>query len=297
MNSDLNPELLAVEPKPLRRILLWVAFDGAGFHGFQQQGSLRTVAGALEDAWHTFRGERVTMRGASRTDAGVHGRRMPVTFETADDIPIKGVRFGLDHVLGEDIAVVGAEDVPEAFHVRHDTIGKRYVYRVWAGRGREPTRRRDHWHVPRSLDVAAMNAAALHFMGEHDFAGFRTTACTAVSTIRSISRVAVRTEADAGLGTEAVDADRVVIIVVEGNAFLHNMVRIIAGTLVEVGKGKITADSVPARIASRARTQAGPTAPGHGLTLEAVFYGPYGERQGLEHKQLLTRLRAGVEPA
>lgn len=281
-----EPEAHVDERRP-RRILLWVAFDGASFHGFQQQRDLRTVAGALEAAWLAFRGERVTVRSSSRTDAGVHGRRMPATFETHDPISVKGIRFGLDHQLGEDIAIVDAEEVPEAFHVRHDAIGKRYVYRVWSGRSRAPTRRRDHWHVPWQLDANAMADAAQHFVGEHDFAGFRTTACTAQSTLRSLSRVAVQTEA----GGLAVDGQRAIEIVVEGNAFLHNMVRIIAGTLVEVGKGKLAPEQLPAVIQSRDRAQAGPTAPGHGLTLEAVFYGPYGAKQGLAHKALLARLR------
>ncbi len=279
---------------PLRRILLWVAFDGAGFHGFQQQRNLRTVAGALEDAWQQFRGERVTVRSSSRTDAGVHGRRMPATFETRDTIALKGIRHGLDHLLDPDIAIIGAEEVPDAFHVRHDAIGKRYVYRLWSGRSRAPTRRLDHWHVPWTLDLAAMQAAAQHFVGEHDYAGYRTTACTAQSTLRSLSRVDVLRESAPSAGL-AVDGDRAFQIVVEGNAFLHNMVRIIAGTLVEVGKGRMEPASLPARIASRDRGQAGPTAPGHGLTLEAVFYGPYGEAQGLQHKKLLARLRAEHE--
>ena len=304
----------AIAP-PLRRILLWVAFDGADFHGFQRQRDLRTVAGVLEAAWLRFRGETITIRSSSRTDAAVHGRRMPATFETRDPLSIKGIRFGLDHRLDPDIAIVGAEEVPADFHVRHDAMGKRYVYRIWCGRSRAPTRRRDHWHVPWQLDVDAMAEAASHFVGEHDFAGFRTTACTARSTLRSLSRVAVGREGAEGavsaetnavclsptaLGQLAVDGARAVVIVVEGNAFLHNMVRIIAGTLVEVGKGKLLPADIAGIIASRDRGRAGPTAPGHGLTLEAVFYGPYGARHGLAHKVLLARLRghaSGEDPA
>ncbi len=268
------------DPAPERRVLLWIAFDGADFHGFQRQRDLRTVAGELEAAWLRFRGSPAEMRSSSRTDAGVHARRMPACFVTRDPLPVKGIRFGLDHELPADLAILDALEVPDDFHVRHDAVGKRYVYQLWTGRGRDPTRRRDHWHVPWQLDVAAMQRAAAAFEGEHDFAGYRTTACTAASTFRSLSAVRVSSEG------------RAVTVTVEGNAFLHNMVRIIVGTLVEVGKGRIDAGTLPARIASRRRDQAGPTAPGHGLRLDEVFYGAFGAREGLAHKDLLERLRA-----
>ncbi|MCO4763159.1 MAG: tRNA pseudouridine(38-40) synthase TruA [Myxococcales bacterium] len=285
-NSDTAPADDEPETLPTRRILLWISFDGAEFHGFQQQTGLRTVAGTLEQMWFAFRGEHVTVRSSSRTDARVHARHMPAIFETTDALPLKGIRFGLEHRLPADLAITGAEEVTDDFHVRHDAIGKRYVYRLWSGRARCPTRRRDHWHVPWQLDTDAMSEAARHFEGEHDFAGFRTTACSAQTTLRSLSHVRVVTDA----GGLSVEGERAIAIVVEGNAFLHNMVRIIAGTLVEVGKGRIPATELPSIIASQERSRAGTTAPGHGLTLEAVFYGPYGARQGLEHKQLLARL-------
>ncbi|HAN30963.1 MAG TPA: tRNA pseudouridine(38-40) synthase TruA [Myxococcales bacterium] len=262
----------------VRFILIWVAFDGAAFHGFQRQRSIRTVAGTLEQAWLTFQNEQVDARSSSRTDAGVHCRRMPVLLRTVSKIELKGIRFGLDHHLPEDLSVVDAEEVDASFHVRHDAIGTRYIYRIWSGRARDPTLRRDHWHVPWKLDISAMSEAAAMMTGEHDYAAFRTSACTAQSTVRSLNNVQVHVD------------QQQVEIVVEGNAFLHNMVRIIAGTLIEVGQGRRTSDDVCEALRSGRRQDAGITAPAHGLTLDKVRYGPYGSRQGLQHKTLLARL-------
>ena len=265
-----------------RYLLYWVAFDGADFHGFQRQRDLRTVAGTIEAAWRQFQHETIVARSSSRTDAGVHARLMPVLIATDSDISLKGARFGLDHLLPPDLAVVDVEEVDKSFHVRHDAIGKRYIYRVWSERPRDPTRRRDHWHVPWTLDHEAMGRGAQVLQGEHDFAAFRTSACTAQSTLRSLHRVEVLREG------------RAVSIVVEGNAFLHNMVRIIAGSLVEVGQGKRDAQALELALSSGVRADAGITAPAHGLTLERVMYGPYGAKQGLEHKAVLARLAAAA---
>lgn len=256
-----------------------VEFDGGALSGFQRQLGVRTVQAELEAAWQRWLGEAVHAASSSRTDAGVHARAMPVLVRTAAEVPDKAVVFGMNAMLPDDIAVISAQQMPETFHVRHDAVGKRYIYRLRVSPVRSPLRRRDRWHIRhQALDVAAMQRAALAMQGEHDFAGFRAASCVARSTVRSLSRVEVSGEGEA------------LEIAVEGNAFLQNMVRIIAGTLVEVGKGRKDAGDIPAVLASGDRKQAGPTAPAHGLTLDEVFYGPPGARQGLEHKQLLSRL-------
>lgn len=265
-----------------RQALLLVEFDGGGFHGFQRQDGPRTVQGAIEEGWHRWLGETIAACSSSRTDAGVHGRRMPVALWTASaELPDKALVHGLNNVLGPDLAVVQARWPADDFHVRHDAFGKRYVYRLWADRVRSPHRRHNHWHIRRSnLDVAAMAEAARQMVGEHDFVGFRSVHCTASSTVRIMSRVEIR------------DRGPEINIVVEGNAFLHNMVRVMAGTLVDVGCGSIAASQVGEIIASRQRQRAGQTAPARGLTLEAVFYGPDGGRYGLDHGRLAARLAA-----
>lgn len=267
-----------------QRWLAWVSFDGTGFSGFQRQDGPRTVAGELEAGWQRWLGESVTVRSSSRTDAGVHARRMPVVVQTERQLPAKAIVLGWNHALPEDLAIQQAEAVADDFHVRHDAIGKRYVYRIWNARARDPRRRLDHWHVPVALDVERMAHAATAFVGDHDFSAFRAATCSALSTRRTMRGVEIRVRAP------------VIEVVVEGNAFLQNMVRIMVGTLVAIGRGTLAEDAVVRALGSGARQDAGLTAPALGLELDEVFYGPHGARQGLEHKQLLARLE-GLEPS
>lgn len=267
-----------------QRWLAWVSFDGTAFSGFQRQDGPRTVAGELEAGWQRWIGETIDARSSSRTDAGVHARRMPVLVETARSLPAKAIVLGWNHALPDDLAVQSAEPVGADFHVRHDAIGKRYIYRVWTARARAPRQRLDHWHVPVELDVARMQRAAEAFVGDHDFSAFRAASCTAKTTRRTMRAVRVRGDAPA------------LEIVVEGNAFLQNMVRVMVGTLVAIGRGSLDEGAVARALASGRRDDAGPTAPALGLELDEVLYGPYGARQGLEHKLLLARLEGLGEP-
>ncbi len=264
---------------PVRAVLLWVQFDGGEFCGFQKQLTDRTVAGTLEDAWHKMLGETVIARSSSRTDAGVHARRMPVLIRTEKTIAPRGLMLGLNSFLPSDLAVQEAQDVPADFDVRNDAVGKRYVYRLWVAESRAPLWRRYAWQVRGPLDTAAMQEAARHLQGVHDFSTFRGAACVAKSTVRHIRRVHV-------------DASQLPLVQIEvdGNAFLLNMVRIFAGTLVDIGRGRLKPEEMPAILASHDRTRAGQTAPSHGLTLDEVFYGPPGARQGLDYKNLLAHM-------
>lgn len=257
-----------------RRFLAWVQFDGGDFCGFARQGELRSVAHTLEQGWFQWRGERLVVKSSSRTDSGVHAARMPVALETDSKVPAKAVVHGWNAHLPDDLAIQSAHRVGEEFHVRHDAIGKRYVYRIWNGRTRSPQRRRDHWHITRPLDVPAMQAAAPAYIGSHDFSAFRSVHCQSMTTRRAIRRVDVSRDGE------------LVQITVEGNAFLHNMVRIMVGTLVEIGWGKIEPHSLSGIIEGGQRRRAGQTAPALGLTLADVFYGPHGGREGLNFKKL-----------
>lgn len=264
-----------------RRVLLWVQFDGTEFAGFQKQApGVRTVAGELLTAWQALLGEAVDPKSSSRTDAGVHARRMPVLVTTQTRVPARGVMLGLNSMLPADLAVIAAGDVGPEFDVRGDATGKRYVYRVMVGDARQPLWRRTAWHVRGPLDVAAMQAAAACFEGVHDFSTFRSVACEAKSTLRHLREVSVA----------AVDPG--VAITVDGNAFLHNMVRILAGTLVDVGRGRFAPDAMETMLAAADRARAGQTAPPHGLTLDEVFYGPSGARQGFDYKNLIEHMAA-----
>jgi len=273
---------MALDHERARHVLLWVQFDGTDFAGFQRQAEgTRTVAGTLEAAWLRMLDEPVIARSSSRTDAGVHARRMPVLVRTDKSVPLRGLMLGLNAHLPDDMAIQAADDVPPEFDVRADAVGKRYLYRLTVGEARQPLRRRNAWQVRGPLDVSAMQAAAAHFAGIHDFAAFRAVGCTAASTIRHLRSVAVA-ESEPG----------VVVVTVDGNAFLLNMVRIITGTLADVGRGRLAPLTIPQILLDGDRTRAGQTAPAHGLTLDEVFYGPAGARQGVNYKDLLVNMQA-----
>lgn len=268
-------------------VLVRLAYDGTDFHGFARQpqpgphGPLRTVQGVLEAALAELYRQPVRTRGASRTDAGVHALGQIVGFEAPLAIPLRGVLLGLGGKLPRDLGVVGVwqAELPDGAPVdpRFWNLGKHYRYRVRTTPWRVPQTDRGEWHMPRPLDVAAMQAAARHFVGEHDFAGFRASGCQARTTVRRLHAVDVRGGAD-----ELRPADptcvpddgraQLVHIDVRGEAFLQNMVRIIAGTLVEVGLGRRAPDSIAGLLAEPDRRAAGPTAPPEGLTLVEVVW-------------------------
>jgi tRNA pseudouridine38-40 synthase len=247
-------------PSPLRTLKLVVAYDGTDFAGWQRQDGQRTVQGCLEEAMRAMTGQAVLVRGAGRTDAGVHAEGQVASVEVASRIPTLGFLRGLNTHLPSAIAVLEVTDMPAGFSARHDARGKIYRYLVWNHPVRSPAHARRSWHVYDPLDTHAMREAAARLLGEHDFRGFRASDCDRTNTIRIIRRLDVRRD---GV---------LVSFEVEGTAFLRNMVRILVGTLVAVGKGKMTLDQVAALLESCDRTQAGVTAPACGLILVRVIY-------------------------
>jgi tRNA pseudouridine38-40 synthase len=279
----------AIEDPALRHWLVRVQFDGAAFAGYQVQDGVRTVAAELAAGWMQWQGEKVELRASSRTDAGVHARGLPVLVRTRRELPAKAIVLGWNAHLPDDLAIARAEPVGPEFHVRHDAVGKRYVYRMWNARARAPLLRTTHWHVPALLDLDAMRAAAAILQGDHDFAAFRAASCQSPTTVRSMRQIRLDVEQRGEDGVGGALA-----LVVEGNAFLHNMVRILAGTVVSVGRGQRSLDDVRRALESGDRRDPGQTAPPHGLLLDEVFYGPHGARQGLDFKSLLTRMQATI---
>ncbi len=273
-------------PPPRRTVLLLVEFDGSDFAGWQIQRNQRTVQGVLGEALGRMVGHPVTARASSRTDAGVHALAMPVTFDTTVAIPPLGFLRGLNALLPPDVAVRRARDVPPGWRPRDAAVAKTYRYRWLAGPSRRPLERRRRWDVRRPLDVEAMRQAAAHLVGDFDFSSFRSSSCGARTTQRRIYRVNVEASEERGaelpLAFEDASGDgdddgawQRGSIVVTGNAFLHKMVRILAGTLVEVGRRRHPPGWVAEVLAARDRTLAGPTAPPHGLTLERVHFTGY----------------------
>ncbi len=247
----------------------FVAYDGTDFCGFQEQLDQESIQSALTRAIGVICKTPFKMLGAGRTDAGVHARAQVVSIEMATELSTDKLVLALCHNLPKSIRVFRVDEFKKLFDPKNHAIGKRYVYRIWNAPCSNPFSDRLMWHLRRRIDVAAMQKAAPSLVGEHDFESFRSAQCGASHARRYIWAVNVSKN------------DHEIQIEVRGNAFCHNMVRIIAGTLVEVGLGKRKAEDIAALIALKDRTKAGITAPPHGLTLEEIYY-----PDSLDHSQI-----------
>jgi tRNA pseudouridine38-40 synthase len=259
-------------------IALRIAYDGTAFHGFVRQAGVRTVQAELAQALSRIYKQVVEVRGASRTDAGVHARGQLVAFDPPLEIPTEGLLHALRGELPEDLGASAAweESGPDGgpLNPRFGNDGKHYAYRIRIAPDRNPLTDRYEWHTRQALDLDAVREAAAHLVGEHDFSSFRAADCQSKTTVRVMTGIrAGEAEPRDQAPTEAgrlVGQCRVVVIDVEGQAFLKNMVRVMVGTLVEVGLGKRSASTIPGLIAAADRTKAGDTAPARGLTLVEV---------------------------
>ena len=246
-----------------------VAYHGARFSGWQRQDNARTVQQVLEDALTTLSTEPVAVRSAGRTDAGVHARGQLVSATFSTRVPPEKMVLAAGSRLPDDVAVLRADIVADGFDARRDSIAKRYVYRIHNDAARDPLDGGMCWHVRGRLDVDAMRAAAAVLVGEHDYEAFRATDCQAAHARRYLWRV------------DVVDRRPRIEIEVRGNAFCKNQVRIMAGTLLDVGRGRLAGGDVARILASRDRTQAGVTAPALGLTMEEVYLAEDAVRAGI----------------
>ena len=251
---------MSTDAPPPRTLRLIIEYDGTDFSGWQRQAGQRTVQQCLEEAFAVMTGGPACVRGAGRTDAGVHADGQVASVQLASCIPALGFMRGLNSNLPRDIAVLDVADMPAGFNARWGARGKIYRYLIWNHSVRSPRRARDSWHVFAPLDVHAMHEAAALLCGEHDFSAFRAADCERRTTVRVLRRFDVYR--DGGLIT----------CEVEGTAFLKNMVRILVGTLVAVGHGKMTAATIRELLTHGDRTKAGMTAPACGLTLAKVIY-------------------------
>jgi tRNA pseudouridine38-40 synthase len=240
-------------------VLLEVAYDGTEFHGWAAQSGVRTVEDTLRGAVLALDPTASRLRGTSRTDAGVHAEGQLVAFDAARDIPARGWTLGLNQHLPEDVAVRAARAIPTGFSPRFASRGKRYRYRVMADPVRDPRWRTRAWRVS-EVDPAAMAREGEAAVGTHDFAAFRSAGDERAITVRTLTRVAVIEEAD----------PRILSVVVEGDAFLYTLVRILVGTMVDAGRGRLRPGAVARALETRERRLAGITAPAHGLVLEQV---------------------------
>ena len=258
-----------VTPPPPRRIGLRLAYEGTRYSGWQVQPGRTTVQGVVAEAVRAVSGEAVLVRGSSRTDAGVHALDQIAAFTTHRDLAADVWMRALNAKLPADVTVVAARELAADFDPVAAAVAKRYRYRIHDAPWRPVLARHLVWRWRGRLDVPAMAAAAAALVGEHDFTSFETTPSTRLSKVRTIHGLSVcrHTGPDDVAGAE-------VWIEVEGNGFLHNMVRIIAGTLVMVGAGRRTPDWTATALAARSRAAAGPTAPPQGLVLVATQLDP-----------------------
>ena len=242
-------------------IKLTIEYDGTNYCGWQLQPNGVTIQEVLEEGLLKLLGEPVRLRASGRTDAGVHAKGMVAVFSTARSLPLPAYTHGLNNLIPPDIAIQAAVEVPPDFNPRADAVGKFYRYTILNAPARSPLNRTTSWLIKESLDLAAMREAARLFLGEHDFRAFQAANCAAKTTVRTIT------------GLEIVDSqDGFIHIDVRGTGFLRNMVRIMVGTLVAVGRGKLGPDVVARLLSAGDRSMAGATAPPQGLCLMEVYY-------------------------
>ena len=243
-----------------KRILLRVAYDGTDFHGWQVQPNARSVEGELNKAIREMTGEEISVIGASRTDAGVHGMGNVAVFDTASPIPADKFMYALNTKLSEDVSVVESREVATDFHPRHCDSIKTYEYRFYVSEVNNPLKRRNAYRIQNRPDIKLMNEAAAYLVGEHDFKSFCSVHTSAETTVRKLYSAAVREDGDD------------IVIRVSGAGFLYNMVRIIAGTLIDVGNKKYEPEHIKAILEGCDRTLAGPTLEPQGLTLISIEF-------------------------
>ena len=271
------------------RILMRVAYDGTAYSGWQLQPNAATIEGELNKALFDLTGEDIQVTGASRTDAGVHSLGNVCVFDTDTRIPAEKICYALNTRLPEDIRVTQSREVDGDFHPRHTDSEKTYEYRIWNDRFPSPVLSRYSHFSYRRIDIEKMREAARLLVGEHDFGAFCSTGSQAETTVRIIYAVDVIEEYNkdymVNVSDEADDekvddekADdlygfgRMIKIRVTGSGFLYNMVRIIAGTLLDIGTGLLEVSDMEKALATHNREDAGPTAPACGLTMIGIRY-------------------------
>lgn len=245
-----------------RKIALLVQYDGTRFNGWQRQENGRTVQEELEKALAVLLRENVRVTASGRTDTGVHAYGQVVHFTTSSDIALQRICIGLNGILDDDASVMNAYSVPESFHARYSALSREYLYVIYNNRQRSPFMVNRALWVSSPLDDDYLRRAARYLVGENDFASFCKRASAQEKTIRRIEEIEVLRDGD------------IIRIRIRGNAFLHNMVRIIVGTLLKMHREKARPESIIDILNERDRNVSGPTALAKGLYLNKVFYDP-----------------------
>ncbi len=244
-----------------RVLALTLEYDGRDFAGWQVQPNVRTVQGELRDACRTLFGEDVTLHGSGRTDAGVHAVGQVASVRTTSTLSCDRIRRSLCGLTGDDVSVVSVADAAPDFHARFSATGKVYAYRVLARSSPSPLWGARSWHVPLPLERDLLAAELATLPGEADWSAYRASDCGAKHAIRTLRSATLLQHGD------------LLTMTFEGSGFLKQMVRVLAGTAVDVARGHLEPGAMIRIRDGRDRTAAGPTAPAHGLTLKRVLYG------------------------
>lgn len=239
----------------MKRVMLTVAYDGTAYHGWQIQPNGETIEGILNRCLSETLGEKIEVIGASRTDSGVHAMGNIAVFDTDSPIPADKISYALNQRLPEDIKIQKSEEVASDFHPRHCESRKIYEYRIYCAPFPMPVKRLYAYYTYIPMDVERMRRGASYLVGKHDFKSFCSAEAQVETTVRQVDSV------------EVVQEGQEIVIRVAGRGFLYNMVRIIAGTLMEVGRGHIAPEEVKTILEAKDRQAAGSTAPACGLTL------------------------------
>lgn len=245
----------------MKNILLTIEYDGTNYSGWLNQKNAVTIQGTVESALSKVIENHSIINGCSRTDAGVHALNYQASFTCETTIPPEKICYALNSFLPNDIVCKSSELVSDDFHARLSAKSKIYKYQLYSSNFHSPILNNRAWHVKQTLNITDMQIAAKYFIGKHDFTAFRAVGGLSSSTERTIFNTTV-----------SQDSAGIITFEVEGDGFLYNMVRIMAGTLAYVGMGKIPCDKIPEIILSKERKKAGITAPAHGLYLYKVIY-------------------------
>ncbi|WP_343345639.1 tRNA pseudouridine(38-40) synthase TruA [Terrisporobacter petrolearius] len=243
----------------MRNLKLTIQYDGTKYCGWQKQPNSSGIQGTIEYAIYEITKEKVNIIGSGRTDAGVHALGQVANFKTNSNIPAARIPDALNAKLPKDISIIDCQEVSDDFHSRYSATGKIYRYLIYNKPYRSPLYKGISYHVRYDLDIEKMRVEAQLLLGTHEFKGFMSSGSSVKDTVRTIHNISIEESGD------------LIVLEVEGNGFLYNMVRIIVGTLVDIGRGRID-KPLEEIIASQDRGEAGHTAPAHGLFLKKVHY-------------------------
>ena len=244
----------------MRNLLLTISFDGTAYHGWQVQDNAITIQQTLQDAFEKICSSRDNVIGCSRTDAGVHANMYCCNIRTENPITCEKLVGALNALMPRDIAALDCKEVDYDFHARYDCKSKEYIYKIWNSPNKNPFLYDYSLHYKHRLDEEFLSRQAQDFIGTYDFASFCAAGSSVEDTVRTVMNASVEREGD------------MVIFRVEADGFLYNMVRIMTGTLIDISRGKIPADSIKQIIAAKNRFAAGYTAPARGLYLNKIHY-------------------------